>query len=228
MKGLLDYKSPPLQELLNDDVQSALAEAGKLRSYSDGELIYSEGDDATDMLIIHSGGIRVGRLSSDGKEMTFAVLGPGHQLGLMGMMVGQREQTATSIDETQVSVISRESFDRILEQHPGLATQLLMVILGRYKAALQFIDDLKRLPISVHTAVILEQLLESSNNPHIIDWNQSDIALALGTSRVSVGKALKELESEGLIALRYAKVEISDHERLNQWIKFQRAKLTDD
>lgn len=225
MKGLLDYKSPALQDLLSEDVKSALRDVGKARTYCNGELIYCEGDDAREMFIIHSGGIQVGRLSSDGKEMTYAVLGAGQQVGLVGMMLGQREQTASAIDDTRVSVISKDAFDKILQQYPLLATQLLTVIVGRYKAALQFIDDLKRLPVSVHTAVILEQLLQASEDPHVVGWSQSDIALALGTSRVSVGKALKELEAAELISLKYAKVEIPNLQKLSDWIQQQRQQL---
>ena len=47
--------------------------------------------------------------------------------------------------------------------------------------------------------------------------------LAAGSSRVSVGKALKELERRDLIELGYGQIMVPDGERLTDWIKEQRS-----
>lgn len=225
VKGLLDHASLRLEGALDDESRSALMAVEVARCFSDGEVIYVQGDTASDMLLVHKGSVRIGRTTADGREMTLAVLGPGHHVGMVGMMVGRRGQSAMANGETQVGVVSRSDFDRVLQNHPRLAAQILPVILSRLKAALNFIDDIKRLPVSVHTAAILEQLLAASDDAHVIDWNQSDIALAVGSSRVSVGKAMKELEREGLIKLSYSRVEVPDAQRLSDWVNQRRAQL---
>lgn len=225
LRGLLDHKSLRLEGALDAEVFSALMAVERERRFGDGEMIFSQGDAASDMLLIHEGGVRIGRTTTDGREMTLAVLGPGHHVGMVGMMVGRRGQGALANGETRVGLISKADFDRVLQNHPRLAAQLLPVILSRLRAALNFIDDIKRLPVSVHTAVILEQLLDASEDAHVIDWSQTDIALAVGSSRVSVGKALKELERQGLIKLSYARVKVPDAQRLSDWVSQHRAQL---
>lgn len=225
MKGALDYRSMKLEEALAPEVRDALRSAARIQHFNDGEMIYSEGDNAEDLLIIYAGSVRVGRVTTDGREMTTAVLGSGHLLGLVGMMVGKRVQSATANGETTVGRVARSEVDRLLGTHPDLAVQLLPVLASRLQAAYDFIHDVKRLPGSVHTAAILEQMLDASPEPNVIDWSQSDIALAVGNSRVSVGKALKELERLGLIELKYARVEVPDPQRLTEWVTEQRNNL---
>lgn len=225
IKGPLDHSSFALETLLSDDVKQLLQKQERVQTYAHGEIIYVQGEAANDMLLVHSGSVRTGRTNADGREMTTGVLGPGHCVGLMGLMTGQRHQDVVANGATTVGFISKTAFEKVLELRPELAVQLLPMMVSRFKAALNFIDDVKRLPVFLHTAVIVEQLLDASDDPHIISWSQSDIALAVGSSRVSVGKALKELERRKLIKLGYAQIEVPDVERFTAWVDDQRTRL---
>ena len=225
MKSLLDYHSLRLEDLLTDEIRSALVACERLKTFKDGELIYSAGQLANDMLLIHSGGVRMSRSTADGRELILGILGPGHCVGLTGLIVGKRGQTATANEATTVGLISRASFDTILAAHPQLAVQLLPILASRLRAAFNFIEDTKRLPVIVHTAVVLEHLIDASEDEYVIDWSQSEVALAVGTSRVSAGKALKELEALGLIDLQYSRIKILDSQRLADWVRHQRNEL---
>ena len=175
------------------------------------------------MIVVHSGSVRVSRMTADGRQVITGVFGPGHCVGLVGLMSGKREQDVIANDDATVGFISRSAFDKILQSQPEFAVQLLPVILSRFQAALNFIDDLKNQSTTVLTAIIIEQFLESSEQPNVLAWKQEDIALAAGSSRVSVGKALKELERRDLIELGYGQIMVPDGERLTDWIKEQRS-----
>ena len=77
---------------------------------------------------------------------------------------------------------------------------------------------MRRLPLAVHTAVLVQSMLKASGEAGVIRWNQSDIALAVGASRVSVGKALKQLENAGFILQKYGVIEVCDPKGLAAWI----------
>ena len=95
--------------------------------------------------------------------------------------------------------------------------------MSRLSAALNFIDDVRRLPLTVHTAVFLQSMLEASGEAGVIRWSQSDIALAVGASRVSVGKALKRLEKVGFIRQKYGVIEVCNPADMAAWIDAARA-----
>jgi len=70
------------------------------------------------------------------------------------------------------------------------------------------LSDLRRLPVVVRVAKHLSELAGADEGPAHIFLRQSDLAKALGVSRMSVIQALKALTENGLVAARYGKIEI--------------------
>ncbi|MES0883840.1 helix-turn-helix domain-containing protein, partial [Roseibium sp. SCP14] len=96
--------------------------------------------------------------------------------------------------------------------------------LDRLNMAFSIVDDIRLLNLTAFTAsLLLKNLPEESEVSGVLHWNQSELAVAVGASRVSVGKALKKLEQEGLIALKYGAIEIPDAKALSDWIDAARA-----
>ena len=219
----MEEHAPKLTALLSPEVRESLHSSEQRKHFSSGQTIYTHGDEGKTMIVVHSGSVRVSRMTADGRQVITGVFGPGHCVGLVGLMSGKREQDVIANDDATVGFISRSAFDKILQSQPEFAVQLLPVILSRFQAALNFIDDLKNQSTTVLTAIIIEQFLESSEQPNVLAWKQEDIALAAGSSRVSVGKALKELERRDLIELGYGQIMVPDGERLTDWIKEQRS-----
>lgn len=229
MTGPLDHGSLRLIDLLSAEAKAAIAASERRSIYQDGQLIFACGDRDERLLIVREGAVRMGRTDAEGREMILAVLGPGHFIGLVSMLAGRkRGQNAVAVGTTVIGHLGKDEFLSLMEIHPEIATAALPATLSRLRAALNYIDDIKRLPIHVHTAVVLEQMLDASEDAHAISWSQADIALAVGSSRVSVGKALKQLEREGLISQKYARIEIADARALATWIQAARTKYMAD
>ena len=217
-----EQDSPRLTTLLSPAVRDCLSCYEEKRQYQRGQTIYAEGDEAHTMMLVHTGSVRVSRMTVDGRQLIAGVFGPGHCVGLVGLLTGKRDQDVIAVDAVTVGFVSREAFDIALKSRPEFAAELLPVVINRLRAAVTFIDDLKNGSTVVLTAGVIEQLLEASDNPNVIAWNQSDIAHVAGSSRVSVGKALKELEQRQLIKLGYGQIEVPDVHRLTEWLREQR------
>ena len=83
---------------------------------------------------------------------------------------------------------------------------------------LETLDAIRRLPLVPRTAKILLIYLYSSGLDDYVPCKQSEIADTLGVTRVSLGKALKHLQSLDLIELGYGKVAFPDRERFGTWV----------
>lgn len=224
MAGLLDHGSLRLVDLLSEAANRAIAAAERRVTYEDGRMIFASGDADQRLLIVRSGAVKMGRVGADGRETILAVLGPGHFIGLVGAMVGRvRGQNAVAVGDTTVGYLDKAEFFALMDIHPEIARAALPAALSRLSAALNFIDDVRRLPLTVHTAVLVQSMLKASGEDGVIRWNQSDIALAAGASRVSVGKALKRLENAGFIRQKYGVIEVCDPKGLANWIDAARA-----
>jgi CRP/FNR family transcriptional regulator len=212
-------------DLLSPEVQSEIEAVELRRTYQDGQMVHSSGDDGDRLIIVRSGAIRVGRIDPNGREAMLAVLGAGHVIGIIGVLTGRkRTQNAVTSGETTIGFVSKADFLTLMERRPEIAGAILPMALDRLNMAFSIVDDIRLLNLTAFTAsLLLKNLPEESEVSGVLHWNQSELAVAVGASRVSVGKALKKLEQEGLIALKYGAIEIPDAKALSDWIDVARA-----
>ncbi len=103
-----------------------------IRAFLPGEVLFNENDAALEMYLILSGKVNVYKQIDSGKKLPLAVLGPGSLVGEMSLISG-RPRTATVIadDETEVKVITRDSFNHSLSGIQAWAQFLAKVLIER-------------------------------------------------------------------------------------------------
>jgi CRP-like cAMP-binding protein len=91
----------------------------ELRTYEEGDIIVTEGEEGSSLFLIVSGSVKVFTRTTDGSNLGLAELGPGDFFGEVSLLKG-RPRTATITAGTQVSAIelARSEVDRIAEEHP--------------------------------------------------------------------------------------------------------------
>ncbi|MET1416630.1 Crp/Fnr family transcriptional regulator [Roseibium sp. HPY-6] len=225
MTGLLDHGSLKFVDLLSSEVQAEIEAVERRRTFQDGQMIHSSGDDGDRLLIVRSGAIKVGRIDPNGKEVMLAALGAGHVIGIIGVLTGRkRTQNAVASGKTTIGFVNKADFLTLMERRPEIAGAILPMALDRLNTAFSIVDDIRLLNLTAFTAsLLLKNLPEESEVSGVLNWNQSELAVAVGASRVSVGKALKKLEQEGMIVLKYGAIEIPDAKALSDWIDAARA-----
>lgn len=219
MADLLDFGGLPLMALLPEPLQARLFEAASAVDYDDGETIHSRGDIKPGLSIIRSGSVRFAIPGADGSYLASSILGPGHCFGEATLFARlPRTHDAIAVDATVIAQISKTRFDRIFDEEPDLARLMLVATTQRLYSVLDFMDDLRRLPLPVRTAKLIAAMARSAKQASEVECSQSDLAFTFGVSRVSIGKALGRLQNEGLIRLGYGRIAIPDTKRLDQWI----------
>jgi len=134
-----------------------------------GGVIFAEGENGDELYIIKSGTIDIVKKSADEFSGTvrLARRGAGEIIGEMAVIDQKpRFATAVCVDTTDVAVMSRENFMRLLQSRPDLALRVLKLMIARVKEA-----DISRL-----------EELESKNTK-------------LEETASQLHKALKELKS---------------------------------
>lgn len=91
----------------------------ELRSYDEGDIIVTEGEEGSSLFLIVGGTVKVFTRTDDGKNIALAELGPGDFFGEVSLLTG-RPRTATITARTEVTAIEldRASIDRIANDHP--------------------------------------------------------------------------------------------------------------
>ena len=91
----------------------------ELRSYDQGDIIVTEGEEGSSLFLIVSGSVKVFTRTTDGSNLPLAELGPGDFFGEVSLLSG-RPRTATITAGTEVSAIELDGseVDRIAKKHP--------------------------------------------------------------------------------------------------------------
>ncbi len=219
MAGHLDFGLSGLRDTLPPDLEEALFSAAVSVTYSDGQLIQARGDTDPSLTIVKSGTVRMGQIGLDGSYTGMAVLGPGQFFGEFTIFGGlPREFDAFAVGPTEIQFINGVRFDRLLDKHRDIRSYFLRFLAQRLHAALSFIDDLRHLTLSARVAKTLNMMRRSNPDATAIKITQTELAEILGVTRVSINKALAELEGEGLVSRAYGHIQISSPDKMDHWV----------
>lgn len=220
MLNLLKITTPAFLELLPPEVADQLIAASVLMKYSNGQLIHTRGSLKPGLSIVHKGGAHVGVNGIDGTFVMVAALGPGECFGEFTLFTQlPRTHDISSIGESQIYQLSQHKFDALYQREPSISKALLKTTLMRTHVLLEMLDAIRRLPILERTAKVLLSMSYSLGGSNVLRGRQDELAFTLGVTRISLGKALKELSHLGLIEIGYAKITIPDRVQLSDWVE---------
>ncbi len=218
MRDLLSTQMPNLKGLISAELDEALTQAATTRRYSDGQLIHSRGDTAPGLSIVREGAVRVGNIGVDGSYLATSILGVGQCFGEFTLLAGlPRTHNAVAAGASVVDQVPGRRFMKLFEEEVELSRALLTIALRRTHGLLEFVDDMRRLPLPVRVA----KFILSQTSALTLEVLQEEIAFSFGVSRVSMGKVLKGLEQKGLIKRGYRRIDILDRDALTHWVEQQ-------
>ena len=190
------------------DVEAYLRSTGparKVLKYRRGEVVFSQGDAATDVRYLQNGAIKVSVLSRIGKEAVVAILAPGDFFG-EGALAGQsvRIETATAMTASSVLSIEKTAMVRLLHEEPTFADRFIAHMLGRnLRIEADLVDQLfnsseKRL---ARTLLLLARYGQTHTNPQraLPKISQEMLAEMIGATRSRVNFFMNKFRRLGLI-----------------------------
>lgn len=208
-------------------VMEDLSHTGSIRRYADKQLIASRGACDRELNIVHQGAVRASNVDLEGRRTETAILEPGDSFGEFTLLAGTpRFFDFHAQGETQIRTISKAQFDGLMQSNAAFRDGILTMLTHRLLTAVGIIEDIRRLPVSAQLAKFLLHCCERQADQQ---WRylgtQTDLADALGVSRVSIGQALKGLQQAGLVATGYGCVHIPNKAALYSWVLHKAALL---
>lgn len=217
---ILGSNSPVLMDLLSSDLKAKLIAIATAVRYSDGQLVNSRGDMTPTLQIVKSGQLQTGIVGTDGDFIPIAIVNPGVCIGDPMIFASlPRLMDCFSVGDTEVYQISEKKFNSLFDMEPELARAFLLIANIRMHGFMEFIDDLRRLPLQARTAKLLISWVKPGQSSAVFVFSQTELAMTLGVSRVSLGTALKKLAKLNLIEIGYRQISVPDIEELTSWIE---------
>ena len=172
--------------------------------YTPGTTIFVQGDEATSVMYVEDGTVRLSVLSHTGKEAVIAVLNGDHFFG-EGCLVGQKHRmaTATAMAPSTVITVGRQEMVRQLHAAPAFADLFLSHMLTRnIRIEEDLIDQLfnsseKRL---ARTLLLLARYGEpGAAHRAVPKVSQETLAEMVGTTRSRVNFFMNKFRKLGFI-----------------------------
>lgn len=204
---------------LDEATIEGLRSVGARRSFPAGSVLFTEGDDPYDVLIVESGTIKLVSTASSGAELVLDLLGDGEIVGeLSAIDGGARSATAVALTEVDVVAIAGSRFLDYLDGNPAAMRSLLGLTVSRLRHA-----NLRQLEYSNVDALgrvchRLDEIAGEGDKPTEVDLGltQMEFAQWCGLSREAVVKALRKLRTLGWIDQEEGRVTIHDRAQLRQ------------
>lgn len=226
---LLQSQLPKLSDLVSDQVMAEIEASGRSRTYAPGQLVHHRGDLSTSFSIIKSGRVNGSNAGLDGTTLTTTILEAGDCYGEFTLFAGlPRTHDVWALKETVINSLSKKKFIGLTTRYPVILEALLTISLRRSYALLEFMDNLRRLPLEVRLAKLLlaqvrrkqkERSPKNREEETVIKSRQEELAFTLGVTRASVNKVLSALEKAELLKRGYGEVRIIDVEHLSHWVE---------
>ena len=202
-------KKVSLFEGMNEVELEALSEVALPRVFPKDRVVIMAEEDGDTLFVISDGQVKVSIVSEDGREVILSILGQGNFFGEMSLLDGNpRSANVTTMTEAELLMIRRADFLRLIHRIPDIAIKLLSVLASRLRKTDRKIEGLALSDVTGRITQTLLQLAEEQGSPGsegILIKNRpthQELANMSGTTRETVSRVLKRLETQGYIIPR--------------------------
>lgn len=185
-----------------------------------GTVLFQDGDKGEEMYIIQSGRVKISKRIR-GVEKTLATLEKGEFFGEMAILNDKpRSASAETVDECEMLVIDRKTFDTLLRSNVEIAIRFIKRLADRLREAN---DQMESLMIKDNTSrlvsVLAKQVKEykKTGEFHItID----ELAGLAGIEGSQVKMILQKLASVRIVELSNETVQISSQDQVDRLLRY--------
>jgi CRP-like cAMP-binding protein len=186
------------------------------------EPILSRDSDSRDVFFVVKGRCRIVNFSPSGREVAYAVAGPGDFFGEMAAIDGlPRSATVVALEDCILGSITINAFRDLVEQHPKVGFVIMEKLVRIVRTSDDRIMDLATL--SAYQRVYSELLKLIKPDPvRQGSWliyplpTQAQIAAQASTTRETVARVLSHLSADGIAERKSKTLYVRQVERLRQ------------
>ena len=214
---------PLFKGMNEEEISSVLAESsGRIRTYPRDTLIAQAGEEVLQLQIVLSGSVKGEMMDYTGKVIKIEDILPPRPLAPAFLFGSQNRYPVniTAGEDVELLSIPRDRFLEILQSSKSVLVNFMNIVSSRG----QFLSSkLKFLSFSTIKGKLAQYLLDlsakSGSEEFSLPISQSQLSELFGVARPSVGRAMSELNHEGIIRTEGKMVTIRDRAALSRLLK---------
>jgi len=207
----------PLTEI-STELTQLLQSVHHIRKIEKGTFLYQEGAAASEVFIIQSGKIQVGKITPDGRELTLRLCSTGELIGELSMFCPASKYmlNAKVIESGEVAVIYKDELERRLEIDTQLAFEFMKWVSNQNRKTQTRFRDLvlhgKKGALYSTLIRLTNSYGKKTDTGIMIDLPMTNQELAnfCGTSREVVNRMLSDLRKNQVLSVDKGVITIHD------------------
>ena len=209
-----------LFEGISEDDRSALIGIATKRSLPKNTTLFGEGDRAEGFYLILAGGVKVFKISPDGKEHILHIFGPGEPLGEVAVFSGKDFPAfAETLKQSDLLYFPRSRFLDLASRQPQILLNMLATLSTRLR---KFTQKIEQLTLKEVASRLSEALLEMAGQSSVagredrveLRITKGQLASQLGTTPETLSRTFQKMTRLGLIRVEKRRVELLDRQGL--------------
>ena len=210
-----------LFQRLSPEELAALEFRCRAKTFSRGSPVYLPADEASGVLLLTAGRIKLCSFTEEGKQAILAFIEPGELFGELALLEeGQREEYAEALEKSTVILIPSDAMQQLIAANPSVSlgvTKLFGLRRRRIERRIKYLLFRSNRERLVH---LLLELAEEYGVPSErgvelrIRLSHQDLASIIGSTRETVTVVLGELQAEGSLRLGRKRIVVTDLRRL--------------
>ncbi len=182
------------------EARELLAHRSAVRTYDQGALVFTQGEQARGLFLVVTGAVRLYQSSEEGKEQVLHYARPGESFNdVAAFDGGPCPASALAVERTTLLFVPREVLLEVLQRYPQAALSALETLAGRLREVARLVEALSLKNVTARVAAVLLRLSDVGD-PIPLPTRQELAAMA-GTVREVATRALTTLEGKGLIRI---------------------------
>ena len=197
---------------MNDGDRHSVLAACRRQRFAKGDAVFRAGEPGESLHLLAEGTVAVSVSTPLGDVATLDVLRPGDAFGEQALIAERsiRSATVVALEPAQTLQLTRQDFEQLLAEHPGVLRLLVQVLDARLRATSQNLVDALYMPVETRAYRRLAALASIYADREAIPLTQDELASMVGTTRQSLNKVLRQAQDEGLVTLARGKVTVID------------------
>ena len=208
-------RSLPYFRPLDEGTLVSIATLAVRRVYQPDKVIFLEGEPCAGLFVVHSGHVKIYKVSPEGREQILTIIGPRDSFNDVAVFDGgPNPASAQAMDAIELCIIERPALMSLFDRHPKLAQAVVAVLAARCRMLVGMVEDLSLKSVAGRLAKLL--LDQAAQGQDAVPLTRQQMAARLGTIREMVSRALRELEDEGQVRRDGRQIVITDRVALER------------
>ena len=198
-----------------------IASCARARTFARDEILFMEGQPARNLVMIHTGSVKLSQLSANGNEVILWMTGSREPVGVPAESTScSHTCSARAMEQCKASVWEYAKLQALMLEYPQIRKNISNILSGRLSELEERFREVATEKVARRLALALLRLVKRVGKPANpgteVSLSREELAQMTGTTLFTISRVLSKWAEMGFVDPRRGSVVVLDSKRLGQ------------